>query len=437
MEENDGHPKSDLPGKTESLPDPFFKTYDCRGRYGTEATEEKTFWLGKACNAYKRPLVVGMDYREHNDSLASAFLQGFEGPLRFGGNLPSPAVAYASKAGWGVSFTASHNPAGYSGVKFKKHQRCFFENELSALKGWYDFSKKTPFVSKEDPLPFVDEQVRADYENALLSFEDGIYDLAGGAACALKDVFPDRLFDEPDPVFSKRGPEPTQSTLSALASTTKKQRKVGFAFDGDADRCVAVDQGLVVDGGLLTAFIATRHFPKKTKVLVTLDTQDEVFRYLQDEGFSVDYTPVGDVYLVRKMLETGADFAAERSGHYSFKKHMPDSDGIFTASLLSPTKPGELADFCRKFKNVSLISEVRFEVDFGKLKSLVDKSATRVDGIDGVKAQFETFTFLARASKTEEKVRLNVEARTASAAKEGMEKAMAWLQDCRRSSATA
>lgn len=415
--------------KTKLSADPFCKTYDFRGKYGSEATEEKCFRLGLACNAFKRPIVLGMDYREHNDSLAKAFLQGFKGEARFAGTVPSPVIGY-NAAAWGVMFTASHNPAGYNGVKFKKHKRCFFEGELAKLREWYDASNP-PFLSQGTPLPGVDESLRQTYLDALPEFEFGVYDLAGGAVCAIKEVFPGALFSEPDPTFLRHAPEPKADTLSVLQKKSVEEKKVGFAFDGDGDRCVVVDQGHVVDGGILSAFIASSHLPKKSRVLVTLDTQAEVFRFLEDQGFSVSYTAVGDVYLLQEMLSVGADFAAERSGHYSFKKHVPDSDGIYTAALLSGTRFGEVADFASQFTQVCLQDEVRFPVDFERFKSLAEEKAVRVDALDGVKAEFEDFTFLVRASRTEPKVRVNVEADSLEKARRGLLRVHDFLGQCR------
>lgn len=409
--------------------DSFCKTYDFRGTYGSEATEEKCFRLGVASNAFRRPVVLGMDYREHNDSLAQAFLQGFQGVVRFAGVVPSPVIGFNASA-WGVVFTASHNPTGYNGVKFKKHHRCFFEGELAKLREWYFFSKK-PFEFDGKPLPEVDASLRQKYVDALPEVGSGVFDLAGGAVCALRDVFPQTLFAKPDPTYSMHAPEPKSGTLDVLQKTSVDEKKVGFAFDGDGDRCVVVDQGAVVDGGILSAFIASNHLPKKSRVLVTLDMQAEVFRFLQDQGFAVSYAPVGDVYLLEEMLSSGADFAAERSGHYSFKKHMPDSDGIFTAALLSGTRFGEVAEFAAQFKQVSLKDEVRFAVDFAKLKALVQEKAVRVDALDGVKAEFEDFTFLVRASKTEPKVRVNVEADSKELAKKGLKFLRGVLATCR------
>ncbi|MBI2445440.1 hypothetical protein HYV43_03575 [Candidatus Micrarchaeota archaeon] len=448
-----GHPAHDIPSKqTEdmqnacSLPDPqidenatpnkrlsFFKTYDCRGMYGADATEKNCFRLGRACHASKRPIVLGMDFREHNDTLAAAFMTGFEGDVRFAGHLPSPALAYASSDGWAISFTASHNPAGYNGVKFKKHQRCFFENELQQLKKKYAFAKAPDHIDAKK-MPAVDETVKAGYLGALPEIHDAVFDLAGGAACALKEAFGEKaIFHQPDPTFANHAPEPKEDTLGILAAQTVKQRKVGFAFDGDADRCVAVDQGTVIDGGILTAYIAVHHVQAKTKVFVTLDTQAEVFRLLQDEGFDAHYTPVGDVHIVRAMVEQNAVFAAERSGHYSFKQHMPDSDGIYTAALLSGTKAGDILAFARQFKAISLKDEVRFQVDFAALKAWAEARAGsgNVQAIDGVKADFGDYAFLVRASQTEPKVRINVEAANPAAAKKGLEEVKTALEKSR------
>ncbi len=411
-----------------AVPDAFCKAYDFRGKYGSEATEEKCFRLGLAASAYKRPIVLGMDYREHNDSLAKAFLQGFSGETRFAGIVPSPVVGFAATA-WGVQFTASHNPAGYNGVKFKKHRRCFFQSELAKLREWY-FASKKPFVFENRPLPDVDVSLTQKYVEALPDFESGLYDLAGGAVCALRAVFPETIFAEPDPAYARHAPEPKADALGVLRKKSADEKKVGFAFDGDGDRCVVVDGGVVMDGGILSAFIAFFHLPKKSRVLVTLDTQAEVFRFLQDAGFVVSYTPVGDVYLLEEMLDAGADFAAERSGHYSFKKHMPDSDGIYAAALLSGTRFGEVSAFASQFKQVSLKEEVRFSVDFSKLDALVREKAVRVDVLDGVKAEFGDFTFLVRQSKTEPKVRINVEAADAQKAKRGLEKTLCFLAAC-------
>ncbi len=444
-EEINCHPKTDLPKKeSENTSCPgkkeknqtgengFFKTYDCRGKYGIDATEANCFRLGAACNAFKKPIALGMDYREHNDTLAAAFMEGFQGELRFAGHLPSPALAYDSATGWAASFTASHNPAGYNGVKFKKHRRCFFENELQQLKQWYDFAK-APGKTGTKKLPGIDETVKSQYLDALPETQGGLFDLAGGAACALKNIFENRLFDTPDPAFLRHAPEPKEGTLDVLQAETKKQGRVGFAFDGDADRCIAVDQGRVIDGGILAGFIAVQHMPAKSKIFVTLDTQAEVFRFLQDEGFRTAYTPVGDVHIVKAMVENDAAFAAERSGHYSFQKHMPDSDGIYTAALLSGTKAGDLLEFARQFKAVSLKEEVRFPVDFGRLKDWAEAKAgaANVESIDGVKADFGDYAFLVRASQTEPKIRINVEAADLQKAKAGMDEVKAAMDKCR------
>lgn len=403
----------------------FFKTYDCRGKYGEDATEENCFRLGAACNAFSDKLVLGMDYREHNSQLVGAFLGGFEGIVSFLGNVPSPVVAFNSSS-LGISFTASHNPAGYNGVKFKKQRRCFFQGELAEMRREFEEKKSG---DKRKPLPRPNTELVEAYISSLPAIEGGVFDLAGGAACSLKKIFPETVFAEPDPSYSMHSPEPKEGTLDVLARKTLNG-KVGFAFDGDADRAMVVDEGKVIDGAFTAAFVCSR-LPKGSKVLVTLDTPAEVFRFIRDSGINIEYTPVGDVFLLQRMLESGADFAAERSGHFSFAKHMPDSDGIYSAAFLSPLKPGELLEFSKQFKNVSLFSEVRFRVDFAKLESLAREKAQRVDAMDGVKVEMEDFTFLVRASKTEPKVRINVEAETREKAEKGKVFVGSLLQKCR------
>jgi len=133
------------------------------------------------------------------------------------------------------------------------------------------------------------------------------------------------------------------------------------------------------------------------------------------------------------MMEHDAAFAAERSGHYSFKQHMPDSDGIYTAALLSGTKAGDLVEFTQRFKAVSLKDEVRFQIDFAQLKAWAEQKAgtANVQDIDGVKADLGDYAFLVRSSQTEPKIRINVEAADVPKAKKGMDEVKAAMEKCR------
>ncbi len=163
--------------------------------------------------------------------------------------------------------------------------------------------------------------------------------------------------------------------------------------------------------------------------MLTIDCPDEVYSFLRDEGFTVYYSAVGDVNVLKKVEETHAAFSFERSGHYAFSKHMIYSDGIYAAAVLSNTRPGELIAFAKQFTNVSLITAVPGKADFPRLAKLIqEKNPLGIETLDGVKARFDDYCVLIRASQTEPKIRVNVEAKTNALAKKGMDLALELLK---------
>ncbi|MEM4255579.1 MAG: hypothetical protein QXR53_04625 [Candidatus Norongarragalinales archaeon] len=409
----------------------MFRAYDVRGVFGRDVTPGRFFALGKALGVFSKTLVVGMDYRRNNGVLAAALLSGFEGEEIFAGFAPTPAIAFNSEK-LGASLTASHNPPEYSGLKPLKRKRCFYSEELSDLR--QEFEKIPEEKLREGTAPpDADAAPLKAYASALPEFGAAVFDLGGGAACALADAFPKAIFSQPDPLFVRHSPEPTPDALGALASETRKTPSLGFAFDGDGDRCAVVDSGRIVDSGLAAAFFAVNFLKKGSRIVLTLDVQDEVFVFLRDNGFRVEYSAVGDVFVLKKGEELNADFAAEKAGHYSVFKHMPYSDGIYFAALLSQSKAGELNDFARQFKSVFLSENVHnAPVDFAKLVDAVkSKNPERVETLDGVKASFGDYSFLIRPSNTQPLVRVSVEAKTREHGLQGLTVAKQLLAECK------
>ncbi|MFH0836353.1 MAG: hypothetical protein V1834_04295 [Candidatus Micrarchaeota archaeon] len=397
----------------------MFRTYDIRGKYGEDITPANFARLGAAFSRFSNSLVMGMDYRSHNRGLARAFCSGFEREIRFAGVLPTPAIAFSCEK-FGICLTASHNPAEYNGAKPLKEKRPFFESDLAELKKAFESTpQKTPELKQ---LPEIDGSLVESYISALPAFSDRvIYDLGGGAVCSLKHLFPESIYNEPDPAYARHDPEPKESALGELKRATKQRGALGFAFDGDGDRVMAVDSGVVIDGGITLAFACLNHLPKNSRVMVTLDVSDEVFRFLEDSGFQASYSKVGDMFLIKHALGKHIDFAGERSGHYSFFKHQLYSDGPYCAALLSEHSPGELLEFSREFKNTTLIEQQFVTVDFKKLEQMLrDKAPDALETIDGVKARFDDYCILIRASNTEPKIRINVEAESREKALAGM-----------------
>jgi phosphomannomutase len=397
----------------------MFGAYDVRGIYGKDVTDAKFSALGSALSSFSASLVLGMDYREHNSQLAKAFLSGYSGGVRYAGFAPTPLVVFNSGK-LGACITASHNPPEYAGIKFSKEKRCFYSEELAVLKKKFEAAKQKRRTPVE--LPKVDEELVSIYLDSLpVASPNALFDLAGGSACALKNYFPQSIFSKPDPRFEKHAGEPTREALSVLTARTREKQCVGIAFDGDADRAAVVDCGEFVDGGIAGAFLAVSNLKRRDKVVLTIDVSDEVFLYLQDYGLQPIYSPVGDVFLLKKAISSNAAFGFERSSHYSFLNHMPHSDGIYAGALLSKVKPGEIRDFAKQFKVVTLIESVPTQKLGASIpRDLLSNAPLRIEVFDGLKARFDDFSILVRASQTEPKIRINVEAKTTELASQGM-----------------
>jgi len=414
----------------------LFKGYDVRGVYGSEVTEEKFFVLGETFNEIAKKLVIGMDYRQHNDSLLNAFLNGFKGETTFVGIAPTPATAFNTLE-YGVSITASHNPPEYNGLKPLTKKRPFYAQEMNDLRIKYAqleaLAEKSGKLSK---TKFEKKRVKENkslfkaYADSLPEFKPAIYDFGGGTVCTLKTKIRENgsetLFGEPDPFFKQRASEPTDESLIVLKQKTVSENKLGFAFDGDGDRLAVVANGRVLDGGIVGAFLAVQNLKKGDKIAMSIDVSEEVFDFLSDYGFHVYYSPVGHVNVPEKMEEVGGVYAMEYSGHYCFANRMLQADGPFNAGLMSQARLSEVIEFADQFKVKRFVTKEAMRVNFAAFEKLVrEKEPLAMETIDGVKAKFEDYAFLVRQSQTEPKVRVFVEAKTQA----GIDKGLKFVKD--------
>jgi phosphomannomutase len=412
----------------------MFRGYDIRGLYGSEVTDEKFTALGRTLNAFAgREIIAGMDYRPASGKLFNAFCKGFSGTVKSLGIVPTPAASFSSR-GWGIVFTASHNPAQYAGAKFVHLQRMASEAELKSLEDGYEKQLKAGGAAGSANAKVIDSpELLAAYIESIPEMGNAIFDLGGGSACAVKQLFGKRLFDVPDPNFEKHSPEPKDETLGELKRATVKEKALGLAFDGDGDRCMVAAGGRVIDGGIMAAWLCENHFKKGDRMVINIDFTDEVKYYLADAGFRVSVCAVGTTNVVHAVLKESAALGAERNGHYYFPKHVPDSDGIYAAALFSQATAKEIQEFAARFKSVLITQAVEGPVNFIRLKEILvqDESLLETSFLDGVYARFEDFTLLIRESKTEPKVRINSEGKNRENALKGMEKAKEMLAKCR------
>ena len=344
----------------------LFGTDGIRGVANLELTPELALRVGYAAvkvlardNA--RPfLVVGRDTRISGTMLESALVAGIcscGGRVELLGIAPTPAVAFLTAhkgADAGVVISASHNPARDNGIKFF-HRSGFklpdgLEQEMEELVNEGDFAGRPngDAVGSVSSAQDAEELYLAHLLSASqpdLSGLKVVVDCAHGSVYRLAPILLERLGAEvivlgaePDGlnINCECGSTHTASLQQAVANNGAD---LGMAFDGDADRMLAVDEnGELVDGDFIMAICALHMKGRGTlagnAVVTTVMANLGFHRAMQREGIEVHVTKVGDRYVLEKMLEEGLNFGGEQSGHIIFGDHATTGDGLLTALKL-------------------------------------------------------------------------------------------------------
>ena len=423
----------------------LFGTDGVRGIANSELTPELAFKLGKAgahvlSKDSTRPVVlIGKDTRLSGDMLEDAISAGI---LAVGGNvirvgvLPTPAVAYLVRryqADAGVVISASHNPFEYNGIKFFNGEGFKLDDEIE--NEIEDIILRDIDVNSHITGDMLGRSLEADddalgrYAEFLKSTIDVdikgmkiVLDCANGAAYKVAErVYRDLGADitvignEPNGININEGCGSTHPE-KLQAEVLKQEAVLGLAYDGDADRLIAVDEkGRIIDGDKLIC-ICARMMKEQDSLpgnLVTATVMSNLgfHKYIESMGCRVDVTAVGDRYVLESMLKTGCAIGGEQSGHIIFLNHTTTGDGILSslqlikAVVLSGRKPSELADDIEIFPQVIRNARVKNE----------HKNDFREDGeiekaVEGVERALEgQGRVLIRPSGTEPVVRVMLE----------------------------
>ncbi len=351
----------------------LFGTDGARGVANTELTCELAIGIGRAAAMVltsadkKRPKVlIGKDTRISGDMLETALCAGLcsvGADVHLLGVVPTPAVAFLAKAynaDAAVMISASHNPCEYNGIKifngegFKLSDS--LEEEIEAIV--LDNAKEIPCPTGGDVgRVYRCENAVEDYIEHLVSTVavdlKGLHiavDCANGSASVTaKKLFEklgvqcDFMSLDPDGVNINAGCGSTY--LEPLAEYVKAHKlDGGVAFDGDADRCLAVDEnGETIDGDQMIAALATdlKGIGELTgnTAVVTVMSNLGFFRYCEEAGIDVASTKVGDRYVLEEMVEKGYVIGGEQSGHIIMREFATTGDGQLSAlHLLSAVK---------------------------------------------------------------------------------------------------
>jgi phosphoglucosamine mutase len=335
----------------------LFGTDGVRGEAGTFLTAELATALGRATTASleaQRPQVlIVRDTRESGPMLEAALAAGVAaagGDALLGGVLPTPAAAILVKRlglDLAAVVSASHNPYRDNGIKFFSGQGTKLGDELEArIESLLDEPPAAVEVGRVRELNGGLDDYLRELEGAFpldLSGRRVVLDCANGAAHRAAPAIFERLGAEIEVI----GAEPDGRNINAGCGSThlellaervaNSDAEIGFAFDGDADRMLAVDgSGRVHDGDELIA-LAARGLERRGEleggVVVTVMTNYGFHRAMEAAGIEVAITQVGDRYVLDEMQRRGWTLGGEQSGHIISSDFVATGDGIAAALM--------------------------------------------------------------------------------------------------------
>ncbi len=391
----------------------LFGTDGVRGVANLELTPKLAYKLGQA-GAYvltgetkhTPKILVGMDTRISGDMLEAALISGIcsvGAQVISLGVIPTPAVAYLTRlydADAGVVISASHNPYEYNGIKFFNSNGYKLSDEIEdkieeLIKGDEDALPKP--VGHNLGYKLYQESALEDYVNFVKGTINGkleglkvAIDCANGAAfqaapMALYDLDAEVsvINNEPDGININSGCGSTHmQQLQAYVKEVKAD--VGLAFDGDADRVLAVDEnGNIVDGDQIMSIIGL-HMKKQgtlpyNTIVATVMSNMGMDIMAKNEGLKIEKTKVGDRYVLEEMLNSGYMLGGEQSGHIIFLEHNTTGDGLLTAIQLlkvmkdSGMKLSELASVMQILPQVLINAKVTNEKKYKYLEDEIIK----------------------------------------------------------------
>ena len=423
----------------------IFGTDGVRGVANKELTVELAMNLGKAGayvltkeKAHKPTILVGGDTRISGEMLANALMAGIcsvGADAVYVGVVPTPAIAYLTRHyGYdaGVVISASHNPAEYNGIKFFNGDGYKLSDLLED-----EIEEVMRMNSAELPMPVGGEvghiTYRYDAKDDYVRFAGSLIDLDLSGLKIVVDTAEGASYYTAPKTLENLGAKPVVihnhpdgvNINRACGSTHMEELKkrvveegadLGIAFDGDADRMLAVDEnGNMVDGDQIMAicglYMRNQGRLKKDTVVATVMSNLGFFRMGEKEGINIVRTKVGDRYVLEYMLANGCNLGGEQSGHVIFLDENTTGDGLISALHLlevivkSGKKLSELASVMRVLPQAL----VNARVSNIKKEYYMDNKVV-ADAVAELEARFAgAGRVLIRPSGTEPLVRVMIE----------------------------
>ena len=432
----------------------IFRAYDIRGVYGEELDASIGERVGLAFGNFLRvknssgKVSIGCDARVSSPELQEAVATGISKAgfdVDVIGMLPIPVANYftwkASSGSnpylGGVYITASHNPAEYNGIRFRhpdgtgytegniEIKRIFFEEKLIESSSLGTITKISTESVLDDYVDFVSTKVGS-IKGTRIALDPG-----NGVGCVIVEKLFQKLGaetfsinNEPDGTFPNRPSEPAPKNLGDLISVMKEGNfDFGVAFDGDADRCVFIDNkarsvsaekiGIIVSKSLIT--------PESNKVLAGVPCSMILEQEIPKIGGELIWIRVGDVFVCEELKKHNAAIAMEISAHFfapGLTEFIFDDPLIFSLTLAEQIANSDLtlADLSDQIPSYpyeelkfTCLDSIKFKVN-DNLEKTFTSMGYKVETIDGVKIWLDGGWVLLRPSNTQPVIRMFVEA---------------------------
>ena len=425
----------------------YFGTDGIRRIANTELTPDLVIRVAKAGayvlskhSEHTPTILIGRDTRISGTLIESAMTSGF---LSYGANvkllgvMPTPAVAYLTKkfnADASVVISASHNTFEFNGVKYFSNKGMKISDEIEEeIEEIMDSEKLSTLTAVGENIgTYVIEN---EYLNEYINF---FVDLFGDSFKGSKfkvaiDTANGATYDVAEKVFKKLGIEhtiicnnPDGININEKCGSTylnnisefvvKNGYDLGIAYDGDGDRCLAVDEnGDVIDGDIIMAIVAkylkSENKLKKDTVVATVMSNLGLNKYSENNNMGLIQTKVGDRYVLEEMLKNDYNFGGEQSGHVIMLDYNPTGDGILTSLMLLKSILGEKKKASEVKRIINIYPQVLINAKVSSDKKYDYEKDEEIQ--KEIKALEEEFSgngrVLIRPSGTEPKVRVMIE----------------------------
>ena len=421
----------------------YFGTDGIRGIAGESLTADLSFKVGKALGKLltekkEHPkVIIGRDTRISCDMIEQALTAGLTSTgvnVMTVGTIPTPAIAYLTKTietDSGIMISASHNPYQDNGIKiFGPDGFKLTDDQELEIEYLIDNSDEIKNASYEQIgklysgnelsqkyIQHIKQSISGDLSGIKIAL-----DCANGATTGVAPF----IFGDLEADIETIGCKPNginindnvgSTKINTIANFVKENNvDVGFAFDGDGDRVLAVDsKGNIVDGDKIM-FILAKHLKeqgelKDNMVVSTVMSNIGFYKAIEENGLQSIKTAVGDRYVVEEMRNNDYSLGGEQSGHVIFLDYNPTGDGILTSLMLIKTifDSGKKLSELQKVINIYPQVLINAKVDSNK-KYDFDKNPEIVDAIEKLNEEFDgNGRVLIRPSGTEPLVRVMIE----------------------------